>query len=92
MNSNPFKVAYDYLREHPAQRTEAPQGKTVEALEVRERETIEALAASIFAEVQPDEAGSILAIWEEVFGMTLDRERVAKHLEHLRQWRSQWTR
>lgn len=52
--------------------------------------TPETLAVSVLAENEPDEAGSILAIWEEAFGMTLDRERVAKHLEHLRQWQSRW--
>lgn len=50
----------------------------------------ETLAASVLAESKPDEAISILAIWEEVFGMTLDRQRVAKHLEGLRQWQSRW--
>lgn len=52
--------------------------------------TTEALAASVLAENEPHEAGSILAIWEEVFGMTLNRERVTKHLEGLRQWQSRW--
>ena len=53
---------------------------------------LECLAASVLAENEPDEASSILAIWEEAFDITLDRERVAKHLEHLRQWQSRWAR
>lgn len=46
--------------------------------------TPETLAASVLAENEPDEVGSILAIWEEAFGITLDRDRVARHLEHPR--------
>jgi len=65
------------------------EGRTAEAPEVQEA-TPELLAASLLAENEPDEAGSILAIWEDVFGMTLDREQVAKHLERLRQWQSRW--
>ncbi len=58
MNSNPFKVAYDYLREHPAERTEAPQGKRVEALEIREGETIQAV--KIYSRILGDEIWLIL--------------------------------
>lgn len=53
--------------------------------------TIEALTVSLLAEIGPDEVGSILAIWEGVFGMTLDRKRVAKHLEGLRRWQRRWS-
>ncbi|MBI2361026.1 MAG: hypothetical protein HYV04_19330 [Deltaproteobacteria bacterium] len=53
--------------------------------------TTEALAASVLAENEPDEAGSILAIWEEVFDLRLDREKVTGHLEALRQWQRRWS-
>ncbi len=52
--------------------------------------TTEALAVSVLVETEPHEVGQILAIWQKVFGMTLDREQVAKHLERLRQWQSRW--
>ena len=50
----------------------------------------ESLAVSVLAETPPDEAGKILAVWEDLFGLRLDRERVARRLEDLRQWQKRW--
>jgi hypothetical protein len=33
-----------------------------------------------------DEVTRILGIWKEVFGMTLDRERVTRHLGEIKTW------
>ena len=54
--------------------------------------TPEALAASILAENQPGEVGEILRVWKKTFGMDLDRERVARHLEGLTEWKKKWAR
>ncbi len=52
----------------------------------------EILVASVLAETKPDEVGQILTVWEELFGLRLDRQRVSNHLKALRQWQSQWVR
>ena len=82
---NPFAVAQKYL--------DAPQSETPSP-EVVEDKTIQAekLAASILAENQPDEVGEILRVWKETFGMDLDRARVTKQLQDLREWQSRWRR
>ena len=60
MKSDPFKVAYDYLREHPCKTDGAitPQGELVEAQEVRESKTIQAV--KIFSRVLEDDVWLIL--------------------------------
>ena len=82
---NPFAVAQKYL--------DAPQSETPSP-EVVEDKTIQAekLAASILAENQPGEVGEILRVWKETFGMDLDRARVTKQLQDLREWQSRWRR
>ncbi len=52
---------------------------------------VEALAVSVLAEIEVDEAGEILRVWKDTFGMDLDRDRVTRHLEDLRRWQSRWT-
>ncbi len=50
----------------------------------------EVVARSILAENETEEAGLILAIWKELFGLRLDREKVLHQLRGLRQWEGQW--
>jgi hypothetical protein len=70
------------------------QGRRVKALEVGGSGNPEAekLAASVLAENHPSEADAIMRVWRDLFGMDLDRDRVARHLENIRRWQSQWTR
>ena len=48
----------------------------------------EPLAAQILADNEPNEVTQILDVWQRVFGMKLDRERVARHLAMLANWQS----
>ena len=66
--------------------TQAIEGGKIQAA------TPEALAVSVLAETEPDEAGKILRVWRETFGMDLDRDRVTRQLQDLRQWQSRWRR
>lgn len=54
--------------------------------------TPETLAASLLAENEPDEVQGILAVWRDIFGIELDRDRVADCLRSLREWQSRWVR
>ena len=50
------------------------------------------LAASMLAEHEPDEVSCILAVWQDLFGMQLNRGIVTEHLRELRKWQSRWLR
>lgn len=41
-------------------------------------------------ETEPDQIGAILLIWQDLFGMRLSRDRVAKHLKDLEKWQAGW--
>lgn len=57
----------------PAEKTECPA---------------EPLAVQILADNEPNEVTQILDVWQRVFGMKLDRERVSRHLAMLANWQS----
>jgi len=52
--------------------------------------TAETIAVSILVESKPDEANRIVAVWKELFGMSLKSEEVRSHLAAIRKWQSQW--
>ena len=58
----------------------------------KSRSTPEAIAVSVLAESSPAEASQILAVWKNLFGMDLDRQRIGRHLEALREWQRRWCR
>ena len=50
----------------------------------------EHLATAVLAENTPDEVTAILAAWDELLGIKLNRERVLNHLQELRRWQTFW--
>ena len=40
----------------------------------------------VIPETEPDDIGRILRFWKDTFGVSLNKERVRKHLETLRRW------
>jgi len=52
--------------------------------------TPETVAASILVDHKPNEANRIVAVWKELFGMSLKSEEVRSHLAAIRKWQSQW--
>lgn len=57
-----------------------------------ERPDPEALAATVLAEFQLDEASRIIVAWRDILGINLNRNRVRQHLEELREWQARWLR
>ena len=61
------------------------------AIEEEARPVVESMATAILQELNPDEVGQILGVWQKLFGMKLDRAKVTEDLESLRRWQGQFT-
>ena len=55
-------------------------------IEEETRPAVERMATAILQELNPNEVGQILGVWQKVFGMKLDKNKVTEHLESLRRW------
>ena len=82
------KRALALLRGSPSPKPE--QGGQQIAEPEPEAGTAESIVASILAESKPDDANRIVAVWKELFGMSLKSEEVRSHLAAIRKWQSQW--
>jgi uncharacterized protein YmfQ (DUF2313 family) len=61
------------------------------AVEEESRRAVEPMAAAILQELNPSEVGQILGVWQQVFGIKLDQNKVKEHLGSLRRWQ-RWNR
>ena len=78
---DPFDLAQKYLNQEPFETDVGAE---------RTQPSAEALVVSMLAEIQPGEIAPILAIWERLFNMRLDPEKIEKHLNELKEWQGQW--
>jgi thiamine phosphate synthase YjbQ (UPF0047 family) len=53
------------------------------------RPAVESMATAVLQELNVNEVGQILGVWQQVFGMKLDQNKVMEHLESLRRWQRQ---
>ena len=78
---DPFDLAQKYLEPDPYETDVGAE---------RTQPSTEALVVSMLAEIQPGEIAPILAIWEKLFNIYLDPEKIEKHLNELKEWQGQW--
>ncbi len=63
--------------------------RQADPIKEKARPTVEAIAVAILQESEPNEVGKVLGIWQRIFGIKLDRNKITEHLESLSRWQSQ---